>query len=250
MSSVLAGKTALVTGGNRGLGRAMALAMAAEGADIVIWGRDTAALDRTAGEVGDMGRKCLAQVVEITDSAQVNGAADEAWDHTGGVDAAFHSAGVLLLQPAVETTDGDWDAVMAANLTGAFYCSRAFGERMLAQGHGKIVNVASNFGLHGGASWSAYSASKGGLVAMSKSMAWEWAPTVTVNVIAPGAFYTDMNRHLLDIPEVMSAIEANTPLGRVGDPPELGPLAVMLAGAGSDFMTGAVISVDGGVIKP
>jgi 2-deoxy-D-gluconate 3-dehydrogenase len=250
MSSTLAGRTALVTGGNRGLGRGMALALAADGADIVIWGRDAAALDRTAAEVRATGRDCLAQTVEITDSAQVNRAADEAWESTGGVDAAFHSAGVLLLQPAIETTDEDWDSVMGANLTGAFYCCRAFGERMLAQGGGKIITIASNFGLHGGASWSAYSASKGGLLLMSKSMAWEWAPTVTVNVIAPGAFYTDMNSHLLDIPEVMSAIEANTPLGRVGDPLELGPLAVMLAGPGSDYMTGAVISVDGGVIKP
>ena len=250
MSETLAGRTALVTGGNRGLGRAMALALATEGADVVIWGRDAAALDRTATEVRATGRDCLAQVVEITDSAQVEGAAEEAWEHSGAVDAAFHSAGVLLLQPAIDTSDEEWDAVMGANLTGAFYCSRAFGRRMLAQGHGKIINIASNFGLHGGASWSAYSAGKGGLVAMSKSLAWEWAPTVTVNVIAPGAFYTDMNSHLLDIPEVMAAIEANTPLGRVGDPPELGPLAVMLAGPGSDFMTGAVISIDGGVIKP
>ncbi len=250
MSATLAGRTALVTGGNRGLGRAMALALAEAGADTAIWGRDTGALERTADEVRATGRKCLTQVVEITDSAQVSSAVAEAWERTDGVDVAFHSAGVLLLQPAVDTGDADWEAVMAANLTGAFYCCRAFGERMLAQGHGKIINIASNFGLHGGANWSAYSASKAGVVALSKSLAWEWAPTVTVNVIAPGAFYTDMNSHLLDVPEIMAAVEGNTPLGRVGDPPELGPLAVMLAGPGSDFMTGAVISIDGGVIKP
>ena len=250
MSMTLAGRTALVTGGNRGLGRAMALALAEAGADIVIWGRDTGALERTGAEVRAGGRECLTQVVEITDSAQVSSAAAEAWERTGGVDVAFHAAGVLLLKPATETGDADWEAVMGANLTGAFYCCRAFGKRMLAQGHGKIVNIASNFGLHGGANWSAYSASKAGVVALSKSLAWEWAPTVTVNVIAPGAFYTDMNSHLLDVPEIMAAVEGNTPLGRVGDPPELGPLAVMLAGPGSDFMTGAVISIDGGVIKP
>ena len=250
MSEQLTGKTALVTGGNRGLGRAMALALAAAGADIVIWGRDAEALGRTAGEIGDAGRKCLTQVVDVTDSAQVSRAAARAWDRTGGVDVAFNSAGVLLIRPAVETSDEEWDSTLAANLTGVFYCCRAFGERMLEQGHGKIINISSNFGLHGGADWAAYSASKGGLVMLSKSLAWEWAPAVTVNVIAPGAFYTDINRHLLDIPDVMSAVAANTPLGRVGDPPELGPLAVMLAGPGSDFMTGAVISIDGGVIKP
>ena len=250
MSGTLAGRTALVTGGNRGLGRAMAMAMAEAGADIVIWGRDAGALERTVAAVRATGRDCLAQTVDVTDSAQVNAAADEAWQQAGGVDAAFTSAGVLLLQPATETTDADWGAVMDANLTGLFYCCRAFGERMLAQGGGKIINVASNFGLHGGANWSAYSASKAGVIGLSKSLAWEWAPSVTVNVIAPGAFYTDMNSHLLDVPEIMAAVEGNTPLGRVGDPPELGPLAVMLAGEGSDFMTGAVISIDGGVIKP
>lgn len=250
MSGTLAGRTALVTGGNRGLGRAMALAMAEAGADLVIWGRDVDALERTAAEVRTTGRDCLPQAVDVTDSAQVNAAVDAAWQQAGGVDAAFTSAGVLLLQPATETTDADWGAVMDANLTGLFYCCRAFGERMLAQGGGKIINIASNFGLHGGANWAAYSASKAGVIGLSKSLAWEWAPSVTVNVIAPGAFYTDMNSHLLDIPEIMAAVEGNTPLGRVGDPPELGPLAVMLAGPGSDFMTGAVISIDGGVIKP
>ena len=250
MSGILVGRTALVTGGNRGLGRAMALALAEAGADIVIWGRDSDALERTSAEVSAAGRACLAQAVDVTDSAQVNAAAAEAWAQAGGVDAAFNSAGVLLLQAATDTTDADWDAVIGANLTGVFNCCRAFGERMVDQGHGKIVNVASNFGLHGGANWSAYSASKAGVIGLSKSLAWEWAPAVTVNVIAPGAFYTDMNSHLLDIPEIMAAVEGNTPLGRVGDPAELGPLAVMLAGPGSDFMTGSVISVDGGVIKP
>ena len=250
MSGILADRTALVTGGNRGLGRAMALALAEAGADIVIWGRDSDALERTSAEVLAAGRACLAQAVDVTNSAQVNAAAAEAWEKAGGVDVAFLSAGVLLLQPATETSDADWEATIGANLTGLFYCCRAFGERMLAQGHGKVINVASNFGLHGGANWSAYSASKAGVIGLSKSLAWEWAPTVTVNVIAPGAFYTDMNSHLLDVPEIMAAVEGNTPLGRVGDPLELGPLSVMLAGPGSDFMTGSVISIDGGVIKP
>ncbi len=250
MSQSLVGRTALVTGGNRGLGRAMALAMAEAGADIVIWGRDQTALERTAAEVRSAGRDCLAQTVEVTDSEQVNTAAAEAWQQADGVDVAFNSAGVLLIAAASETSDADWEAVLGANLTGVFYCCRAVGERMLAQGRGKIINVASNFGLHGGANWSAYSASKAGVIGLSKSLAWEWAPSVTVNVIAPGAFYTDMNSHLLDVPEIMAAVKGNTPLGRVGDPAEIGPLAVMLAGPGSDFMTGAVISIDGGVIKP
>ena len=250
MSATLENRTVLVTGGNRGLGRAMALAMAEAGADIVIWGRDSGALERTAAEVRATGRDCWAQQVEVTDSAQVEAAAAQAWEQAGRVDVAFNSAGVLLIAGAAETSDADWEAVMGANLTGVFYCCRAFGGRMQSQGGGKIINVASNFGLHGGANWSAYSASKAGVIGLSKSLAWEWAPTVTVNVIAPGAFYTDMNSHLLDVPEIMDAVAGNTPLGRVGNPQELGPLAVMLAGDGSDFMTGSVIGIDGGVIKP
>ena len=121
---------------------------------------------------------------------------------------------------------------------------------MLRQGGGKIVNVASDIGIRGEAGWAAYSASKGGVVSLSKSLAWEWAPEITVNIIAPGPFYTDANRPAFDIPEVIEAVNARVPLGRVGDPAaDLGPLAVLLCGPGSDFMTGAVFRVDGGICR-
>ncbi len=250
METSLSGRTVLVTGGNRGLGKAIALAMAAAGSkNVVIWGRDKVALSKVAEEIRAVGASCHPQVVDVTFSEAVEEATAQAWEKTGGIDVLFTSAGVALVRPAVETSDEEWDAVLRANLTGVFYCCRAIGRRMLERGGGKVINIASNFGQHGMADWSAYSASKGGLIVLSKALAWEWAPSVTVNVIAPGAFYTDMNRHLLDVPETMDFLKSVTPLARVGDPPEIGPLAVLLAGMGSDYMTGSVVNLDGGVVK-
>ena len=122
---------------------------------------------------------------------------------------------------------------------------------MIRQGKGgSIVNVSSVSGIVGSPGTCAYSASKGGVVALSKSLAWEWAPAVTVNIVAPGPFMTDANRPAFDVPEVLESVEARVPLGRVGDPAgDLGPLAVLLAGPGSDFMTGAVFRVDGGICR-
>ena len=249
MEASLAGKTALITGGNRGLGKAMALGLAAAGANVVIWGRDRAALSQAAEEVRAAGADCLAQAVDVTSSTEVEEAVAEAWTQTGGIDVLINSAGVVLVRSAVETSDEEWDDVLKTNLTGVFYCCRAVGARMLDARGGKVINVASNLGQHGVADWSAYTSSKGGLIVLSKSLAWEWAPKVTVNVIAPGAFYTDMNRHLLDVPETMEYLKSITPLARVGDPPEIGPLAVFMAGPGSDYMTGSVVNIDGGVVK-
>ena len=121
---------------------------------------------------------------------------------------------------------------------------------MLERGAGKIVNIASDMGIRGAPGWSAYSATKGGVVALSKSLAWEWAPAVTVNIVAPGPFDTPSNAPAFPIPAVIEEVNAQVPLGRVGDPRrDLGPLAVLLAGPGSDFMTGAIFRVDGGICR-
>jgi 2-deoxy-D-gluconate 3-dehydrogenase len=121
---------------------------------------------------------------------------------------------------------------------------------MLASGGGKIVNLASDMGIRGEEGWAAYSATKGGVVALSKSLAWEWAPKVTVNIVAPGPFDTPSNAQAFSIPEVLEQVKGRVPVGMVGDPEaHLGPLAVLLAGPGSDFMTGAVFRVDGGICR-
>jgi len=245
----LDGKTVLVTGGSRGLGGSIAYSCAEEGADLVITGRDKAALDATADRIRSLGRLCMAVELEVTDSAAVEEAANRVWSEMGTVDVAFNNAGTNFFGPTLDTSDDDWHRVIEVNLSGAFYCCRAFGKRMLEQGRGKIINTSTDLGIRGFANAAAYSASKGGLIALSKSLAWEWAPTVTVNVIAPGPFYTDLTKPALDQPEMAAGLKAAIPLGRWGQPSELGPLAVLMAGQGSDFMTGTVIGIDGGIMR-
>ena len=249
MINELTDRTILVTGGSRGLGRATAVACAHAGANIVITGRDQGKLAETVAIVEKAGRTCLGVECEITDPAQVEAAVEEAWMHSGGIDAAFNYAGINLFCPALDTTPEQFREVQETNLFGTWYACQALGRRMLERGSGKIVNISSDFGIRGDANWSAYAASKAGVISLTKSLAWEWAPSVTVNCIAPGAFYTDINSHMLDQPEIGDWVKSITPLGRWGQPEEIGPLSVLLAGNGSNYMTGEVIRIDGGIVK-
>ena len=251
MTGPLADRTVLITGASRGLGRAMSIAVAAAGADLVVTARSLEALDDTVQTISRFGHSCLPFALDATAGpAAIENLAVAIWQKTGGVDVLINNAGLTLFKPCLETTDEDWMTMINVNLSACYFSCRSFGRRMLARGHGKIVNVASDLGIRGEANWSAYSASKGGVVSLSKSLAWEWAPKVIVNVIAPGPFYTDANRPAFDIPEVLADVERRVPLGRVGDPEaHLGPLAVLLAGPGSDFMTGAIFRVDGGICR-
>ena len=237
----LANKKILVTGGTKGIGRGMAEALAGAGAEVIVTGRSEPGpnpvgrfvpLDLAAG------RAAIEQTVE------------RLWAETGGIDAVFNNAGSVVMKPALETDEEDWAQLVETNLSGLFWACQSFGRRMLERGRGKIVNVSSDIGIRGEANWAAYAATKGAVVSLSKSLAWEWAPAVTVNIIAPGPFDTPANAPAFQIPEVMEMVNARVPLGRVGDPEaDLGPLAVLLAGPGSDFMTGAVFRVDGGICR-
>ena len=133
---------------------------------------------------------------DVADSRAVEAAADAVVERSGSIDVLINSAGVALMRPSLEVTDDEWAEVINVNLTGVFYCCRAFGRHMVAAKKGRIINIASDIGIRGLAQWTAYSASKGGLISLTKSLAWEWAPDVTVNVLAPGAFFTDMNARI------------------------------------------------------
>ncbi len=226
----------------------MAVALAKAGMDVVVTGRDMDAMRQTLAEIEAAGGTAQGASLDVTDTAAIDAFAAQIWA-TGPVDVVIANAGISLLKPALETTDADFMRVIDANLLGTFATLRAFGGLMLKRGSGKLITVTSDIGIRGSANWAAYSASKGAVVALTKTLAWEWAPVLTVNAIAPGAFATDINAHLLSVPEIMSAIEAETPLRRVGQASEIGPLAVFLAGPGSDFMTGQIVSIDGGIQK-
>jgi NAD(P)-dependent dehydrogenase (short-subunit alcohol dehydrogenase family) len=225
----------------------MATAVAEAGATVAVAGRDHAALDATLKAVRSAGAEAEAYAVDVTDSAAVDAFAASAWQRFGAVDCVFANAGISLVKPSLDTTDADVQRLFDANTMGTFRTLRAFGRWMLDRGSGKLVTVSSDVGLRGVPEWIAYAMSKAAIVAMTKTLAWEWAPKLTVNCVAPGAFATDMNADLLSDAAVLRGVEQATPLGRVGRVHEIGPLAVYLAGAGSDFMTGQVISLDGGI---
>jgi len=237
----LKGKTVLVTGGTKGIGRGMAKALAKAGAQVIATGRTQA---------GDDGIGRFERLDLAAGRPAIEAFAERVWAEWDGIDVLFNNAGAVVMKPALETSEEDWQGLLDANLSGLFWSCQSFGGRMLERGRGKIVNVASDIGIRGEANWAAYAATKGAVVSLSKSLAWEWAPAVTVNIIAPGPFDTPANAPAFSIPEVMEMVNARVPLGRVGEPEaDLGPLAVLLAGPGSDFMTGAVFRVDGGICR-
>ena len=237
----LQGKKIVVTGGTKGIGRGMASALSKAGAELTITGR-TSAGDDAVGRFVQLDMRLGRDAIEE--------AVDRLWAETGGIDVLFNNAGEVVMKPALETNEDDWQGLIDTNLSGLFWSCQAFGRRMLERGGGKIINLASDIGIRGEANWAAYAATKGAVVALSKSLAWEWAPAVTVNIIAPGPFDTPANAPAFQIAQVLEMVNAKVPLGRVGDPEaDLGPLAVLLAGPGSDFMTGAIFRVDGGICR-
>ncbi len=245
--ATLDGIRAVVTGGSRGLGRAVARALAQAGASVIVTGRDRSALDETVKQIAADGGRAHAELLDIRDEDQIRAAAASFASTHGPIDVVFANAGISLVKPAVETTPAEFRDILDVNVLGTFAVLQAFGRQMLERGRGKLITVSSDIGIRGSAGWIAYGASKAAVISMTKTLAWEWAPAVTVNCIAPGAFATDINSHLLAVPEIMDGLKQATPLGRVGQADELGPLAVFMASRGSDFMTGQVVSIDGGI---
>lgn len=240
----LEGRTFVVTGASRGLGREMAVALAGAGARVLATGRDELALAQTLARGGGA---IEALPLDVRDADAVEQAAADAWARAGAVHGIFNNAGISLVKPALDVTAAELEEVLRTNVVGLFNCCKSFGARMLDQGHGTIVNIASDIGLRGSPNFSAYSASKGAVITLTKSLAWEWAPTLRVNAIAPGAFTTDLTRDVLA--EHGEHVIAETPLKRIGVAHEIGPLAVFMAGDGASFMTGTVVSFDGGIRK-
>ncbi|MFD3307237.1 SDR family NAD(P)-dependent oxidoreductase [Streptomyces sp. NPDC058694] len=243
----LDGKTAWVTGAGKGLGRAIAVALSQAGANLAVTARTAADLDSLEAELAAYGGKVLVLPGSVADSAAVLTMTERITEWTGRLDALINCAGVSPHFTRSEwVTDEDWRRVLDINLQGTFYCCREAGKVMLQQGSGSIVNVSSVHASTGFERIAAYAASKGGVEALSKALAVEWADRgVRVNALAPGYFRTDLSSGLLDS-RWGERIVQGTPLGRVGNVEELGGAAVFLASDASRFVTGTTLTVDGG----
>lgn len=248
----LDGRRAFVTGASRGLGREMALALAEAGADITLVARRADSLAATAADIRALGREATVIEADIGDPAQCETACNEALARSGPFDILVNNVGGRRVNvPTEEMPLDQWQTLMDLNLTSTFLCCKLIGGAMLRRGGGgRIINVASINALVAmrGISGRHYEAAKAAVLQFTRSLAVDWAPQgVTVNAICPGIFLTEPNRAWSEkYPEMIAAIERNIPLGRLGAPEEIGPLAVYLASDAARYMTGAALVIDGG----
>ncbi len=242
----LEGCNALVTGASRGIGAAIATALAAAGADVACHGNSRPP-DETCDRVRQVGRRSVGLRGDMHDPATPAALVDAAVRDLGSVDLLVNNAGTIKRAPAADTTDDDWDQVVNVNLSGVFRMCRAAGRHMLARGRGKIVNVASLLSFQGGLTVPAYAASKGGVAQLTKALANEWAAKgINVNGIAPGYIRTDNTSQLQQDATRSRQILERIPAGRWGEPEDLGGAAVFLCSRASDFVHGHILVVDGG----
>ena len=246
MTGVLDGKRALVTGAASGVGQAVAIAFAKEGARVIL--ADRAACDDTEAAIRTAGGEAIAVRTDVTREDEILHLLREVENRLGGLDILVNNAGILIEKPLLETTAEDFDRLMAVNLRGVFLVGREAIRLMVRQDKGgRVVNVASELAYLGRADGSVYCASKGGVLSMTRSWAREFAPAILVNTLAPGPTETPMLTGGSTTPETL-AEESDIPLGRIGRPEEIAAAAVFLAGPGATFITGQCLSPNGGAV--
>lgn len=246
----LDGKRMLITGGSRGLGRAMALAIAEAGADVVLVGRSEESLSQTAAEIAALGREADMIVADVGDPTDCQTMCQTALRH-GPIDILINNVGGRRIPtPTVDMPLEDWQSIIDLNLTSTFLCTRLIGGEMVRRGAGRVINIASISGMvaNRGIGGRSYETSKAAVIHFTRATAADWAPHgVTVNAICPGGFMTEPNvRWSEEHPEVIDSFKAQIPMGEFGQPEDLGPLAVYLASDASRYMTGASLVIDGG----
>ena len=245
----LKGKVAIVTGGNGGIGKRIALGFAGMGADIVIAARNQEKIDSTVHEIKEAsGGRVLGIQVDVVKEEKIRDMVDQTLDNFDRIDILVNNAGVNLRKMPQDYTVSEWDEMLDANLRGSFLCSQAVYPAMKKDGGGKIINIGSMTCILGGAKLVPYGASKGGIVTMMRNLAVAWAPdNIQINAILPGWIDTKLTRQARkDIAGLAERVESRTPMGRWGDPKDLIGAAIFLASPASNFITGVALPVDGG----
>jgi gluconate 5-dehydrogenase len=245
----LAGRTALVTGSSRGLGRTMARGLGRAGASLVLNGRNEDTLAETVTAFAREGLQVRGEAFDVTDSAAVGAVLDDLERDGVAVDILVNNAGIQRRGPLEDLSDEDWRAVLETNVTGIFIVTRRVVRGMLDRGRGKIINICSMMSEVGRPTTGNYAASKGGVKMLTRAMAVEWGGRgVQVNGLGPGYLASEMTRPLVEDAEFDAWIRRRTPAGRWGDPEELVGPVVFLASAASDFVNGHILYVDGGIL--
>lgn len=254
MTSRLAGKVAAITGAGSGIGRATALLFAREGAAVGVIDLNTAAAAETVEQISAAGGRAIPITADIVRVEQVAAAFDAVAAELGTIDVLYNNAGTNSSGSVLTSTEDDWDRCMAINVKGTFLCSQAAARVMVAAGRGSIINQGSVAAMVGIANFASYCASKGAVVALTRSMSVDLAPQgVRVNAICPGTVYTPLMEPMLvargggDLQKGLAMTVAKYPIGRLGTPEEIAQVALFLAGDESSFLTGSVITADGGM---
>ncbi|MCI0394632.1 MAG: SDR family oxidoreductase [Chloroflexi bacterium] len=244
----LDGRVAVITGGNRGLGQALAEALAGAGASIAILSRQPGAAAVAAAQLqASAGVPCRGYTCDVTAPEQVEARVAQIAADLGGVDILVNNAGINIRGPIEQLTPADFQQVMATNVTGVWLMCRAAAAHLQASRHGRVINIGSMLSLVGLPNRTAYASSKGAILQLTRALALEWAPhRVTVNAILPGPFRTEMNEQLLNDPATYQAFISRIPLGRWGEPEELAGAILFLASDAASFMTGTALVIDGG----
>lgn len=248
VSFSLEGKVAYVSGASRGIGKAIAIALAEYGANVAVAARTTEALEQTAKEIVALGRKALVVTTDVTDSKQVEDGIAKTISELGGLEVVVNNAGgSRFMSPLIGVREDGWDKSINVNLKSAFLVCKAVGPHLLNQGRGSVINIASVAGIHGSPTLSFYSAAKHGMIGLTRTLAKEWGSLgVRVNAISPGAVDTEIWGDLVEDENFVAMSKTGIPMGRWAQPEEIAGAAVFLASDASTFMTGGNIVIDGG----
>jgi len=243
----LSGKVAIVTGTSRGLGQYFARALAGAGADLVVTSRELSRLTEFKREIESLGRKALAVQLDVLSQSDIENMVQTTIKEYGKIDILVNNAGLNIRKPSTEVSQQDWDTVLNTNLKGSFFCAQAVAKEMIKRNYGRIINVGSCTCVFGMEGIAAYTASRGAILSMTRSLAAEWGKFgITVNVLAPGWFKTAQNAVLYEDKKWLNYITERIPLNRPGQPNDLDGTVVFLASDACEYITGQIILVDGG----